>query len=258
MTIAVGATRQILADAYTGAWSWLSQHTATPGSTGASEASGGGYARKQTTWGSGSNGVTTGSQVTFDLAAGTYTHTGGVDRELCGHVPRRRRTNLHHTERRRPDSRPAHYHNQLTRMVGGTINHHSRPGGTVNTRTRAQWPTTVVRPGGTLHLATTPTGTVNRPPQPPLPVTTTALFAHFAGAGQLTTAIFPRHNTTPVLGGEGSLAVVTIPRIPLAAGFGGAATLSLLIETSRRRPRPRHSPHRGRHPRRRGVAPHER
>lgn len=76
MTISVGATRQILADAYTGAGSWLSQHTATPGSTGASEAAGGGYARKQTTWGSGSNGVTSGSQVTFDLAAGTYTHTG--------------------------------------------------------------------------------------------------------------------------------------------------------------------------------------
>jgi hypothetical protein len=84
MAIAVGATRQILADAYTGSWSWLSQHTATPGSTGASEASGGGYARKQTTWGSGSNGVTTGSQVTFDLAAGTYTHTGGWTASSAG------------------------------------------------------------------------------------------------------------------------------------------------------------------------------
>lgn len=111
------------------------------------------------------------------------------------------------------------------------VNHRPRPGGSVNTRTRAQWPTTVVRPGGTLHLATTPTGTVNRPPQPPLPVTTTALFAHFAGAGQLTTAIFPKHRATPGLGGEGTLDVVTIPRIPLAAGFGGAGTLSLLIET---------------------------
>jgi hypothetical protein len=44
--------------------------------TGANEAASGGYARKQTTWGSGSNGVTSGSQVAFDLAAGTYTHTG--------------------------------------------------------------------------------------------------------------------------------------------------------------------------------------
>jgi hypothetical protein len=76
MAIAVGATRQILADAYTGSGSWFSIHTATPGSTGASEASGGSYARKQTTWGTGSAGVTAGSQMTFDLNSGTYTHTG--------------------------------------------------------------------------------------------------------------------------------------------------------------------------------------
>lgn len=79
MTIAVNATKETLATAYTGSGSWISLHTADPGSTGASEASGGSpaYARKQTTWtAGGSDGVSNGSQVTFDAPAGTYTHVG--------------------------------------------------------------------------------------------------------------------------------------------------------------------------------------
>lgn len=79
MAIAVNATKEALATAYTGLGTWISLHTADPGSTGTSEASGGSpaYARKQTTWTAGaSDGVSSGSQVTFDVPAGTYTHVG--------------------------------------------------------------------------------------------------------------------------------------------------------------------------------------
>lgn len=78
MAIAVNATRQTLADTYTGLGRWISMHTADPGTTGANEATGGSpaYARKQTTWTSGTTGTNTGSVVTIDLPAGTYTHAG--------------------------------------------------------------------------------------------------------------------------------------------------------------------------------------
>lgn len=79
MAISVGATRQILADAYCTAGDWISVHTgAGAGSTGANEATGGSpaYARKQTVWATGANGVKTGSQVAVDLAAATYTGAG--------------------------------------------------------------------------------------------------------------------------------------------------------------------------------------
>lgn len=76
MAIAVTSTKNTLAAAYGAAGSWCSLHTASPGSTGASEATGGGYARQQTTWGSPSNGTITGSAVTNPVAAGTYTHWG--------------------------------------------------------------------------------------------------------------------------------------------------------------------------------------
>lgn len=82
MAIAVAATRQALADAYKlqgGASTvYVSLHTSDPGSTGTAEASGGSpaYARKQSTWTSGTGGVLTGSQVTIDVPAGTYTHAG--------------------------------------------------------------------------------------------------------------------------------------------------------------------------------------
>lgn len=70
---------QAAADAEAARITWLSLHTASPGTSGANEASGGSpaYARKQTTWGSAnSSGVAVGSQVTFDVPAGTYTHVG--------------------------------------------------------------------------------------------------------------------------------------------------------------------------------------
>lgn len=78
MAIAVNATKQALADAYTGLGRYISLHTADPGSTGTSEVTGGSpaYARKQTTWSSGTTGVNTGSQVSIDAPAGAYTYAG--------------------------------------------------------------------------------------------------------------------------------------------------------------------------------------
>jgi hypothetical protein len=56
---------------------YLSLHTADPGTTGASEATGGSpaYARKSTTV-TATSGTGTSTQVTFDVPAGTYTHFG--------------------------------------------------------------------------------------------------------------------------------------------------------------------------------------
>ncbi|MFI5775968.1 hypothetical protein [Nocardia sp. NPDC051570] len=82
MAIAVAAVRQALADAYkmiAGApAAYVSVHYADPGITGANEAKDGApaYARKQTTWTSGTGGVINGSQVTIDLPAGTYNYVG--------------------------------------------------------------------------------------------------------------------------------------------------------------------------------------
>ncbi len=79
MAIATNAMKEILSMAYGSTASWVSAHTADPGTTGANEATGGSpaYARKQTTWTPGaSDGVNSGSQVTIDVPAGTYTHLG--------------------------------------------------------------------------------------------------------------------------------------------------------------------------------------
>ena len=55
----------------------ISLHTADPSTTGASEVTGGTYARVATTWGTASNGVRTGSQVTVNVPAGAaVTHWG--------------------------------------------------------------------------------------------------------------------------------------------------------------------------------------
>lgn len=78
MAILVNNTKSILSDAYKALGTYISVHTANPGSTGASEASGGSpsYARVATTWGSSSAGVVSGSQVTINVPAGTFTHVG--------------------------------------------------------------------------------------------------------------------------------------------------------------------------------------
>lgn len=86
MAIAVIATKNALATTYGTQGTWISLHTADPGTTGASEATGGSpaYARKQTTWGAASNGAITGSEVTIDAAQGTYTHAGIWSAETGG------------------------------------------------------------------------------------------------------------------------------------------------------------------------------
>ncbi len=58
--------------------SYLSLHTGDPGTTGASEATGGSpaYARLALTWGSASSGVISATQVSFNAPAGTYSYVG--------------------------------------------------------------------------------------------------------------------------------------------------------------------------------------
>lgn len=73
------ATLEAAALAKTALGGYISLHTASPGTTGANEATGGSpaYARQLTTWtGGSSDGAVPGSQVTIDVAAGTYTHFG--------------------------------------------------------------------------------------------------------------------------------------------------------------------------------------
>lgn len=86
------AERNYLADQEAARITHLSLHTATPGTTGADEATGGSpaYARQAVTFNSAGAtgplggtlqpatvGVAWSDEVTFDLAAGTYTHAGG-------------------------------------------------------------------------------------------------------------------------------------------------------------------------------------
>ena len=73
------ATKEVAATSITALGSWVSLHTADPGDTGASEATGGTptYARQQTTWtAGGADGVVAGSTVVFDVPAGTYIFAG--------------------------------------------------------------------------------------------------------------------------------------------------------------------------------------
>lgn len=78
MAIAVTTTKNSLCTNYASLGTYISVHTADPGSTGANEASGGSpaYARVATTWGSAANSAISGSQVTINLPAGTYTYAG--------------------------------------------------------------------------------------------------------------------------------------------------------------------------------------
>lgn len=56
---------------------YASIHTGAAGTTGANEASGGGYARQAITWTDGaSDGSTVGSEVSFPVPAGTYVEIG--------------------------------------------------------------------------------------------------------------------------------------------------------------------------------------
>lgn len=77
MTYATTALNTAASDE-TAHYAYISLHTADPGTTGASEATGGSpaYARQSAGWGSPVAGVATSSQVTFNVPAGSYTHFG--------------------------------------------------------------------------------------------------------------------------------------------------------------------------------------
>lgn len=79
MAIQILATRNQLVTSYIGGATWLGLATGNPGTsaTPSNEATGGSpaYARKQTTWGSVSASASTGTAVTVDVQAGTYTHS---------------------------------------------------------------------------------------------------------------------------------------------------------------------------------------
>jgi hypothetical protein len=79
VAIATNVQKETLSTAYGTAGTYISVHTADPG-TGPqtnAEASGGGYARVATVWAPGaSDGVNYGGQVTINVPAGTFTHIG--------------------------------------------------------------------------------------------------------------------------------------------------------------------------------------
>ena len=76
---------QVVAAAESAKIQFLSLHTANPGTTGASEATGGApaYARKATVV-TATSGTGTSTQVTFDVPAGTYTHFGTWSASTAG------------------------------------------------------------------------------------------------------------------------------------------------------------------------------
>lgn len=65
---------------------YLSLHTADPGTSGASEATGGSpaYARKSLSWGAASAGSISATQVAFDAPAGSYSYVGFWDAATAG------------------------------------------------------------------------------------------------------------------------------------------------------------------------------
>lgn len=73
------ASKEAAAAAVTARGAWISAHTDDPDTTGANEASGGGYARVQTTWTAGSSdGIINGSPVSLTLPAGPGYECAGV------------------------------------------------------------------------------------------------------------------------------------------------------------------------------------
>ena len=85
MAIATTTMKNALVTAYTGGTNrYISIHTADPTTSGGSEATGGSYARVATTWSAASNGTSTGTQVTINVPAGTYTYVGLWDAATGG------------------------------------------------------------------------------------------------------------------------------------------------------------------------------
>lgn len=62
----------------------VSLHTADPGTTGANEATGGGYTREALVWGAAAGTEADATQVTFDVPSGTFTHFGLWDAATTG------------------------------------------------------------------------------------------------------------------------------------------------------------------------------
>jgi hypothetical protein len=88
MAINVPGTAQKLSGDYTALGAFIGLTTGNPGTTSppAHEPSGGGYARKKTTWQPPSGGVSVGSQVTISVPAGTYTHMIVMDALTNGNL----------------------------------------------------------------------------------------------------------------------------------------------------------------------------
>jgi hypothetical protein len=86
MAGAPAATLNVALEAVGDLGGWLSLHTADPGTTGASEVTGGNpaYARQQTTWGNAANGVLTGSAQTLDIPPATTIGWFGVWTDSAG------------------------------------------------------------------------------------------------------------------------------------------------------------------------------
>jgi hypothetical protein len=72
------ASKAVAQDAIGAVATWFSLHTADPGTTGANEGSGTGYARDDTVWAAANpaTGTKAGSQAAIGTAAQTYTHWG--------------------------------------------------------------------------------------------------------------------------------------------------------------------------------------
>ncbi len=70
--------RNAIADTEAARLVYVSLHTADPGTTGASEVTGGSpaYARKALTFTAAATGTAAAAEVTFDVPTGTYTHFG--------------------------------------------------------------------------------------------------------------------------------------------------------------------------------------
>jgi hypothetical protein len=75
MSILSEIMRNALADEYAAQAGLVSLHTADPGTTGANELSGGGYARETPAWNAASGGQAQ-AVVTFDVPISTISHVG--------------------------------------------------------------------------------------------------------------------------------------------------------------------------------------
>ncbi len=114
MPITNPATRESAALQISSLGSWISFHTTDPGTTGGNEASGGGYARKQTTWtGGAADGTVTGSQVTIDVPAGAWAWLWHLVRAERRHVRGEVLRQLQHPVGGRSDHRHPHHHREL-------------------------------------------------------------------------------------------------------------------------------------------------